>query len=163
VEFRSYSKTAGFTGIRCGYTVVPKTLRLPLNALWSRRQSTKFNGASYLAQRAAEAIYTPEGKAQVKATVAYYMDNAREMREALTHMRFKVYGGIDAPYLWVETPRGMTSWEFFDLMLRNAQVVCTPGAGFGSSGEGYVRLTAFGTHENTAEALRRITDNIQNH
>lgn len=165
VEFHSYSKTAGFTGVRCGYTVVPKEVKsensgllepVSLNALWNRRQSTKFNGTSYLAQRAAEAIYTPEGKAQTKATIAYYMENARLMREALIALGFKVYGGVDAPYLWVSTPKGMTSWEFFDWMLRSAHVVCTPGAGFGSCGEGYVRLTAFGTHEDTAEALHRI-------
>ena len=160
VEFHSYSKTAGFTGIRCGYSIVPKALRLPLNKLWNRRQSTKFNGTSYLAQRAAEAIYTPEGKTQIKATIAYYMENARMMREALTDMGFKVYGGIDAPYLWVSTPDGMTSWEFFDWMLHSAHVVCTPGAGFGSCGEGFVRLTAFGTHENTEKALRRIANRL---
>lgn len=160
VEFHSYSKTAGFTGIRCGYTIVPKTLRMPLNALWNRRQCTKFNGASYLSQRAAEAIYLPEGMAQIKATIAYYMENARMMREALTNMGFKVYGGKDAPYLWVGTPDGMTSWEFFDWMLRSAHVVCTPGVGFGDQGEGFVRLTAFGTHENTVKALRRINSKL---
>ena len=153
VEFHSYSKTAGFTGIRCGYTVVPKALGL-LNALWNRRQSTKFNGTSYLSQRAAEAIYTPAGKEQVKATIAYYMENARLMRESLTAMGFTVYGGVDAPYIWVGVEG--SSWEFFEWMLHSAHVVCTPGAGFGPSGEGYVRLTAFGTHENTAEALERI-------
>ena len=171
VEFHSYSKTAGFTGIRCGYTVVPKTLKMPLNALWNRRQCTKFNGASYLSQRAAEAIYSPEGKVQIKETIAYYMENARLMRASLTDMGFKVYGGIDAPYLWVQTPKlhpltpspvgegetsGMTSWDFFDWMLQSAHVVCTPGVGFGDKGEGFVRLTAFGTHENTVKALRRI-------
>lgn len=160
VEFHSYSKTAGFTGIRCGYTVVPKTLRASLNKLWNRRQSTKFNGTSYLAQRAAEAIYTPEGKAQTGATIAYYMENARMMREALTRMGFKVYGGIDAPYLWAQTLGSMTSWEFFDWMLHSAHVVCTPGVGFGVQGEGYVRLTAFGTHENTEKALRRIDSKL---
>ena len=174
VEFHSYSKTAGFTGIRCGYTVVPKEVKservkseksglletVSLNALWNRRQSTKFNGASYLSQRAAEAIYTPEGKAQTKATIAYYMENARLMREALTAMGFKVYGGVDAPYLWVSTPKGMTSWEFFDWMLHSAHVVCTPGAGFGGQGEGFVRLTAFGTHENTEKALERIRQTL---
>ena len=161
VEFHSYSKTAGFTGIRCGYTVVPKTLRVAsLNKLWNRRQSTKFNGTSYLAQRAAEAIYTPKGKTQIKTTIAYYMENARMMREALTGMGFKVYGGIDAPYLWVQTPGSMTSWEFFDWMLHSAHVVCTPGVGFGVQGEGYVRLTAFGTHENTEKALRRIDSKL---
>ena len=160
VEFHSYSKTAGFTGIRCGYTVVPKALRSPLNKLWNRRQSTKFNGTSYLAQRAAEAIYTPEGKQQIKATIAYYMENARMMREALMEKGFKVYGGIDAPYLWIQTPGSMTSWEFFDWMLHSAHVVCTPGVGFGAQGEGYVRLTAFGTHENTEKALRRIDSKL---
>ena len=160
VEFHSYSKTAGFTGIRCGYTVVPKALRSPLNKLWNRRQSTKFNGTSYLAQRAAEAIYTPEGKQQIKATIAYYMENARMMREALMEKGFKVYGGIDAPYLWIQTPGSMTSWEFFDWMLHSAHVVCTPGVGFGVQGEGYVRLTAFGTHENTEKALRRIDSKL---
>ena len=160
VEFHSYSKTAGFTGIRCGYTVVPKALRSPLNKLWNRRQSTKFNGTSYLAQRAAEAIYTPEGKQQIKATIAYYMENARMMREALMEMGFKVYGGIDAPYLWIQTPGSMTSWEFFDWMLHSAHVVCTPGVGFGVQGEGYVRLTAFGTHENTEKALHRIDSKL---
>ena len=178
VEFHSYSKTAGFTGIRCGYTVVPTEIKseelriknLTLNQLWNRRQSTKFNGTSYLSQRAAEAIFTPEGKAQIKATIAYYMENARLMREALTNIGFKVYGGKDAPYLWVSTsltpnpsPVGEgnlksegSSWEFFDWMLHSAHVVCTPGAGFGPSGEGFVRLTAFGTHEATKEALKRI-------
>lgn len=156
VEFHSYSKTAGFTGVRCGYTVVPKDLQISLNPLWNRRQTTKFNGTSYLSQRAAEAIYTPEGKKQVRTTINYYMKNARIMREELTNMNFKVYGGADAPYLWVRTPYGMSSWEFFDWMLHSAHVVCTPGAGFGPSGEGFVRLTAFGTHENTEEALHRI-------
>ena len=176
VEFHSYSKTAGFTGIRCGYTVVPKAPSQPppkgrsssplggirggLHAMWNRRQSTKFNGTSYLAQRAAEAIYTPKGKTQIKTTIAYYMENARMMREALTGMGFKVYGGIDAPYLWVQTPGSMTSWEFFDWMLHSAHVVCTPGVGFGVQGEGYVRLTAFGTHENTEKALRRIDSKL---
>ena len=160
VEFHSFSKTAGFTGIRCGYTIVPKTLPVPLNQLWSRRQCTKFNGTSYISQRAAEAIYTPEGKQQIRATIDYYMQNARLMREALTNMGFTVYGGTDAPYIWVKTPKGMTSWEFFDWVLHSAHVVCTPGAGFGPSGEGYVRLTAFGTHENTEKALRRIDNKL---
>ncbi len=175
VEFHSYSKTAGFTGIRCGYTVVPKTLKMPLNVLWNRRQCTKFNGASYLSQRAAEAIYSPEGKVQIKKTIAYYMENAHLMRETLTDMGFKVYGGIDAPYLWLVTPKphiltpspigkgetsGMTSWEFFDWMLQTAHVVCTPGVGFGDQGEGFVRLTAFGTHENTEKALHRIANRL---
>ena len=160
IEFHSFSKTAGFTGIRCGYTIVPKDLPVPLNSLWNRRQCTKFNGTSYLSQRAAEAIYTPEGKQQVKATISYYMENARVMREALTEMGFKVYGGEDAPYLWVSTPKGMTSWDFFDWMLRSAHVVCTPGSGFGPSGEGFVRLTAFGTHESTEKALHRVANRL---
>ena len=164
VEFHSYSKTAGFTGIRCGYTVVPKEVsaatltgeRLPLNPLWNRRQCTKFNGTSYLSQRAAEAIYTPEGQQQVRKTIDYYMQNARHMKQVLCQIGLHVYGGDDAPYLWVQTPGKMTSWRFFEQMLYNAHVVCTPGVGFGPSGEGYVRLTAFGSHERTEEALERI-------
>ncbi|MCR5180257.1 MAG: LL-diaminopimelate aminotransferase [Bacteroidaceae bacterium] len=156
VEFHSYSKTAGFTGIRCGYTVVPKELRLPLNPMWNRRQTTKFNGTSYLSQRAAEAIYSLEGKEQIQATIHYYMENARLMREALTSTGFQVYGGINAPYLWVRTPDRMTSWEFFDHLLKKAHVVSTPGSGFGPSGEGYIRLTAFGDRTQTTEALSRI-------
>jgi LL-diaminopimelate aminotransferase len=168
VEFHSFSKTAGFTGVRCGYTVVPRKVtaatkqgeRIALNPLWNRRQSTKFNGTSYLSQRAAEAIYTTEGKAQIRATINYYMENARLLRETFTSMGFTVYGGMDAPYLWVRTPGELISWQFFEEMLHKAQVVCTPGVGFGPSGEGYVRLTAFGTHENTEEALRRIANEI---
>ena len=160
IEFHSFSKTAGFTGVRCGYTVVPKELPEPLNSLWNRRQCTKFNGTSYLSQRAAEAIYTPEGKQQVRSTIKYYMDNAQTMRNALTEMGFNVYGGEDAPYLWVRTPGSMSSWDFFDWMLRSAHVVCTPGSGFGPSGEGFVRLTAFGTHENTEKALHRIANRL---
>ena len=164
VEFHSFSKTAGFTGIRCGYTVVPHDVtastkdgqRIALNPVWNRRQSTKFNGTSYLSQRAAEAIYTPAGKQQTKQAIDYYMQNARMMRETLTDMGLEVYGGTDAPYLWIRTPTGMTSWQFFDEMLHKACVVCTPGAGFGPAGEGYVRLTAFGQHEATKEALERI-------
>ena len=163
VEFHSYSKTAGFTGVRCGYTVVPKEVKvkseIELNQLWSRRQCTKFNGTSYLSQRAAEAIYTPEGRQQVRATINYYMENARLMRGALTDIGFTVYGGEDAPYLWVKTPKG-SSWAFFDWMLRSAHVVCTPGSGFGSCGEGFVRLTAFGTHESTEKALHRIANRL---
>ena len=164
VEFHSYSKTAGFTGVRCGYTVVPKEVtastltgeRLPLNPLWNRRQCTKFNGTSYLSQRAAEAIYTPEGRQQVQQTIGYYMQNARHMKQVLSQIGLQVYGGDDAPYLWMQTPGGMTSWRFFEQMLYDAHVVCTPGVGFGPSGEGYVRLTAFGSHERTEEALERI-------
>ncbi len=164
VEFHSYSKTAGFTGIRCGYTVVPHDVsvstltgeRIPLNKLWKRRQCTKFNGASYLSQRAAEAVYTPEGREQVMQTIDYYMQNANRIKARLSDIGLKVYGGNDAPYLWVQTPDGMTSWRFFEQMLYGAHVVCTPGVGFGPSGEGFVRLTAFASHEQTDEALDRI-------
>ena len=164
VEFHSFSKTAGFTGIRCGYTVVPKELtvatlkgeRIPLNHLWNRRQCTKFNGTSYVSQRAAEAIYTPEGKAQVKATIDYYMNNARTMYNTLTDLGLEVYGGRNAPYIWVKTPNGMGSWKFFEQMLYEAHVVCTPGVGFGPSGEGYIRLTAFGEAEDCKEAMERL-------
>lgn len=164
IEFHSYSKTAGFTGVRCGYTVVPKELtaatlageRIELNHLWDRRQCTKFNGTSYISQRAAEAIYTDEGKAQVKETIAYYMGNAKVMRDALTKLGFKVYGGENAPYLWVKTPDGTGSWKFFEQMLYGASVVCTPGVGFGPSGEGFVRLTSFGDRKDCEEAMSRI-------
>ena len=164
VEFHSFSKTAGFTGIRCGYTVVPKELtvatltgeRIPLNHLWNRRQCTKFNGTSYVSQRAAEAIYTPEGKAQVKATIDYYMNNARRMYNTLTELGLKVYGGRNAPYIWVKTPNDMGSWKFFEQMLYEAHVVCTPGVGFGPSGEGYIRLTAFGDADDCKEAMERL-------
>lgn len=164
VEFHSFSKTAGFTGIRCGYTVVPKELtvatlsgeRVPLNHLWNRRQCTKFNGTSYISQRAAEAIYTPEGKEQIKATIDYYMNNARTMYNTLTELGLEVYGGRNAPYIWVKTPNGMGSWKFFEQMLYEAHVVCTPGVGFGPSGEGYIRLTAFGEAEDCKEAMERL-------
>ena len=164
IEIRSFSKTAGFTGVRCGYTVVPKELtaatlegeRIPLNQLWNRRQCTKFNGTSYITQRAAEAIYTPEGKQQVKANIDYYMQNAATMRKSLEAAGLKVYGGVNAPYLWLKTPNGIGSWRFFEQMLYEANVVGTPGVGFGPSGEGFLRLTAFGTHEDCAEAMRRI-------
>ena len=169
IEFRSYSKTAGFTGVRCGYTVVPKELtastidgrRIPLNQIWDRRQSTKFNGTSYISQRAAEAIYSPEGKEQVKATIAYYMENARIMRTELTQLGFQVFGGENAPYLWVKTPGNTPSWKFFEEMLYGASVVCTPGVGFGPSGEGYVRLTSFGEREDCIEAMKRIKEWIK--
>lgn len=169
IEFRSYSKTAGFTGVRCGYTVVPKDLtastidgrRIPLNQIWDRRQSTKFNGTSYISQRAAEAIYSPEGKEQVKATIAYYMENARIMRTELTKLGFQVFGGENAPYLWVKTPGNTPSWKFFEEMLYGASVVCTPGVGFGPSGEGYVRLTSFGEREDCIEAMKRIKEWIK--
>ena len=166
VEFRSYSKTAGFTGVRCGYTVVPKEVsvadfegnRIPLHQLWLRRQSTKFNGASYISQRAAEAIYTPEGKKQVQQTIDYYMQNAARMLSMLRTLGFECYGGENAPYIWMRTPDGTGSWQFFEQLLYGANVVCTPGVGFGPSGEGYVRFTAFGSHEKTEEALNRITE-----
>lgn len=166
IEIRSFSKTAGFTGVRCGYTVIPKEVtaktsegkRVSLNSLWNRRQCTKFNGTSYITQRGAEAIYTPEGQKQIKATIDYYMGNARIMQEELKQMGFQVYGGINAPYLWVKAPEGMNSWQFFDKLLHNANVIGTPGAGFGPSGEGYVRFTAFGQRENCIEAMRRIKE-----
>ena len=164
IEFRSFSKTAGFTGVRCGYTVVPKELtaatlegeRISLNKLWNRRQCTKFNGTSYITQRGAEAIYTAEGKAQVKATIDYYMENARIMREGLQSAGFKVYGGVNAPYIWLKTPDNTGSWRFFEQLLYEVNVVGTPGVGFGPSGEGYLRLTAFGEREDCIEAMRRI-------
>ena len=167
IEFRSYSKTAGFTGVRCGYTIIPKDLtavtidgsrRIELNHLWDRRQSTKFNGTSYISQRAAEAIYSPEGKMQIKDTINYYMGNAQIMMEALTRLGLKVYGGRNAPYLWVKTPNNTGSWKFFEQMLYSAGVVCTPGVGFGPSGEGYVRLTAFGDRDDCREAMTRIAN-----
>ena len=165
IEFHSYSKTAGFTGVRCGFTIVPKELtayngngeEVCLNQLWARRQGTKYNGTSYISQRAAEATYTPEGKEQIKASIKYYMDNARIMRDALKRLGLAVYGGENAPYLWVKTPDGVSSWKFFDELLREAHVVCTPGVGFGPSGEGYVRFTAFGSRENCIEAMYRIS------
>ena len=166
VEFRSYSKTAGFTGIRCGYTVVPKEVtastldgqRVQLNNLWNRRQCTKFNGTSYISQRAAEATYTPEGKAQVKEVIDYYMTNAKIMKKGFEEVGIEVFGGENAPYLWLKTPNGMSSWKFFEQMLYEAHVVCTPGVGFGPSGEGYVRLTAFGKREDCLEAMNWIRD-----
>lgn len=169
VEFRSYSKTAGFTGVRCGFTVVPKDLtvkaadgsRVALNAVWNRRQCTKFNGTSYITQRAAEAIYTPEGKAQVRATIDYYLRNASTMLSGLHAVGFEAYGGVNSPYIWLKTPAGVTSWEFFDKLLNEANVVGTPGAGFGPAGEGYLRLTAFGTYEDCLEAMDRIAKNIK--
>ncbi|MDE5813684.1 MAG: LL-diaminopimelate aminotransferase, partial [Muribaculaceae bacterium] len=164
VEFRSFSKTAGFTGVRCGYTVVPKALKgtdsegneVGLNRLWNRRQCTKFNGASYISQRAAEAVYSPEGRRQIMETVEYYMENARMMRDALSSAGYETAGGVDSPYIWLKTPDGMTSWDFFDHLLKAHGIVGTPGSGFGAEGEGYLRLTAFNTHEATREALARI-------
>ncbi len=167
IEFRSFSKTAGFTGVRCGYTVVPKELtaatfngdRVNLNPLWNRRQCTKFNGTSYITQRGAEAVYSHEGQEQVKATIDYYMENARLLREGLTEAGFSVYGGKNAPYIWLKTPDGLSSWQFFDRLLYEAHVVGTPGVGFGPSGEGFLRLTAFGCREDCIEAIRRIKKN----
>ena len=159
IEFRSFSKTAGFTGMRCGYTVVPKQLvrqGQSLNALWNRRQTTKFNGASYIIQRGAAAIYTPEGARQVEETLEYYRGNARIIKEALEASGYEVYGAVNSPYVWCKTPAGLDSWGFFDLLLEKAHIVTTPGAGFGPAGEGYIRLTAFGSRENTVEAMERI-------
>lgn len=169
IEFRSFSKTAGFTGVRCGYTVVPKELtavtlggeRIALNNLWLRRQCTKFNGTSYVSQRAAEATYSPEGKEQVKATIGYYMSNAKLMLDTLKGLGLSVYGGQNAPYIWVKTPDGESSWRFFEHLLYNANIVCTPGVGFGPSGEGYIRLTAFGSRENCEEAMSRIVKTLR--
>lgn len=165
IEFRSYSKTAGFTGIRLGYTTVPKELKgrdsrgnlVALNPLWRRRQTTKFNGASYLSQRAAAALYTPEGQKQSRETIQYYLDNAKAMLEGLRIAGYQVWGGVNSPYLWLKTPGGMGSWEFFDHLLKGLNIVGTPGCGFGPSGEGYLRLTAFNTRENTLRAIERIT------
>ncbi|MCM1293624.1 MAG: LL-diaminopimelate aminotransferase [Bacteroides sp.] len=166
IEFRSFSKTAGFTGMRLGYTVVPHDLKgvdscgnqVSLNQLWLRRQSTKFNGASFVVQRAAAALYTPEGREQIARSISIYMDNARILRRALTEAGLKVYGGIDAPYIWAATPDGLSSWQFFDLLLERLNIVVTPGVGFGPSGEGYVRLTAFSSPEATREAARRLQE-----
>lgn len=163
IEFRSFSKTAGFTGTRCGYTVVPKTLMakakdgsdVSVNKLWLRRQTTKFNGVPYIVQRGAEAVYSAEGQKQVRETIAYYMENARIIREGVASTGITVFGGVNAPYIWLKCPSG-SSWEFFDMLLDRAAVVGTPGAGFGVNGEGYFRLTAFGTRENTVEAVERI-------
>ena len=159
IEFRSFSKTAGFTGVRCAYAVVPKELKVgevSLNALWNRRQCTKFNGVPYITQKAAEAVYTEEGQKQIKENIAYYMENARIIREGLEKSGYTVYGGKNAPYIWLKVPEGMTSWEFFDKLLEEKNIVGTPGSGFGQSGEGYFRLTAFGSRENTIEAMNRI-------
>lgn len=159
IEFRSFSKTAGFTGTRCAYTVVPKELEregVSLHGLWNRRQTTKFNGVPYVVQRGAQAVYTPEGQEQVHATIAYYQRNARVIREGLSRAGLEVYGGVNAPYIWVKTPHDMGSWDFFDLLLRQAHVVTTPGAGFGPSGEGYIRVTAFGEAQQAVQAVERI-------
>ena len=164
IELRSYSKRAGFTGVRCAFMVVPKALmgvtptgeRASLNAMWSRRHTTKFNGASYIVQRGAAAVYSPEGLAQTGAQIDFYMENARLLREGLAAAGFHVFGGVHAPYIWLKTPQGIGSWEFFDQLLAKANVVGTPGAGFGPSGEGYFRLSAFNSRSNVQEALERI-------
>lgn len=164
IEFKSFSKNAGFTGVRCGYTVVPKDLKaftkkhnpIALNPLWERRQCTKFNGASYLSQKGAEAIYTMEGQKEMKENILYYQENARLIKSGMKQAGFKVYGGENAPYLWIKLKQGVKSWEFFYELLENAAVVGTPGVGFGASGEGYFRLTAFGQREEILEAMRRI-------
>lgn len=159
IEFRSFSKTAGFTGNRCAYTVISKELvrdGVSLNAMWNRRQSTKFNGVPYVIQRAAEATFTEEGRQQIQETIAFYLNNAKVIREGLSAAGLTVYGGINAPYIWFRTPEGYDSWTFFDKLLHEACVVTTPGAGFGPSGEGYIRLTAFGNADNTAQAVERI-------
>lgn len=158
IEIRSFSKNAGFTGTRLGFTVVPKDIvadGVSLNSLWARRHGTKFNGAPYIIQAAGEACYTPEGREEIKQLVGYYMENAKVILEGLKEAGFSVSGGVNAPYIWLKTG-DMTSWEFFDYLLNEANVVGTPGSGFGPGGEGYFRLTAFGTHENTAEAIERI-------
>ncbi len=165
IEFRSFSKNAGFTGTRCAFAVVPKEIMAydsngeahDLNSLWNRRQTTKFNGVSYPVQRAAMAVYSPEGKKEIKENIAYYLNNASIVRKSMEDIGLKVYGGINSPYIWVKTPENMDSWTFFDLLLKEANVVGTPGVGFGPSGEGYFRLTAFNTLENTEEAMKRIT------
>lgn len=166
IEFRSFSKTAGFTGVRCAYAVVPKSVygytkngeKVELNKLWNRRQCTKFNGVSYIVQKGAEAVYSVEGQKEIQENIAYYMENARIIRDGLTKAGFTVFGGKNAPYIWLKVPEGLTSWEFFDKLLSKVNVVGTPGVGFGPSGEGYFRLTAFGTKENTIEAINRIKE-----
>ncbi|MBR5735956.1 MAG: LL-diaminopimelate aminotransferase [Bacteroidales bacterium] len=163
IEFRSFSKTAGFTGVRCGFAVIPDELaveagdrKVRLNELWKRRQCTKFNGASYISQRGAEAVYSEEGRRQTRSTIEYYLSNAAYLKGALEEIGLKAFGGTDAPYLWVKTPGGMPSWDFFEVLLRYAHLICTPGAGFGPSGEGFVRFTAFGSRETYVEAARRL-------
>ena len=164
IEFKSYSKTAGFTGLRCGYVVIPKSVKgytqsgdtVEMNKLWNRRTTTKFNGTAYVIQRAAEAVYSEEGKEQIKANIKDYLENAKIIKEGLIDAGFKVYGGVNSPYVWLKTPNGMSSWDFFDELLEKVNIVGTPGSGFGTSGEGFFRLTAFGTKENTIEAIQRI-------
>ena len=169
IEFRSFSKTAGFTGTRCGYVVIPRELtaanrhgeRVPLKDLWLRRQTTKFNGTAYIVQRGAEAIYSDEGQSQVRELIDYYMENARIIRKGLNEVGLTAYGGVNAPYIWLKTPSNMKSWDFFDKLLNEVNVVGTPGAGFGPCGEGYFRLTAFGDRNNTIEAMSRIKSRLR--
>ncbi|MES1023292.1 LL-diaminopimelate aminotransferase [Gloeocapsa sp. BRSZ] len=169
IEFRSFSKNAGFTGTRCALTVVPKTLTakaadgsdVELWKLWNRRQSTKFNGVSYIVQRGAEAVYSDEGQAQIKALVSFYLENAKIIREQLTAAGIAVYGGVNAPYVWVQTPSNLSSWDFFDKLLYTCNVVGTPGSGFGAAGEGYFRISAFNSRENVEEAMKRITEKFK--
>ena len=159
IELHSFSKNAGFTGLRLGYATVPKDLKregVSLNTLWARRHATKYNGAPYIVQRAGEAVYSYEGREEIRGLVDYYMENARVIRSGLEKAGYEAYGGVNSPYIWMKTPEGMSSWDFFDYLLREANVVGTPGVGFGSCGEGYFRLTAFGSHENTREAVDRI-------
>ena len=169
IEFRSFSKNAGFTGTRCALTVVPKTLTakaadgsdVELWKLWNRRQSTKFNGVSYIVQRGAQAVYSEEGQAQIKALVSFYLENAKIIRDQLTAAGIAVYGGMNAPYVWVKTPNGLSSWDFFDKLLQTCNVVGTPGSGFGAAGEGYFRISAFNSRENVEEAMKRITETFK--
>jgi LL-diaminopimelate aminotransferase len=164
IEFRSFSKTAGFTGVRCAFTVIPKDLKgfdskgntHSIHALWTRRHTTKFNGVSYPIQKAAAAVYTPEGKKEIEAIIQYYLDNAKFIRDTFKALGFTVFGGVNAPYIWIRTPKGMKSWDFFDLLLNKLNIVGTPGSGFGSQGEGYFRLTGFGNKDKTKEAMERI-------
>ena len=169
IEFRSFSKNAGFTGTRCALTVVPKNLtgkakdgsNVEIWKLWNRRQSTKFNGVSYIVQRGAEAVYSEEGQSQIKALISFYLENATIIRDKLTEAGLAVYGGVNAPYVWVKTPAGLTSWDFFDKLLQTCNVVGTPGSGFGAAGEGYFRISAFNSRENVNEAMRRILDKFK--
>jgi len=169
IEFRSFSKNAGFTGTRCALTVVPKTLSakaadgsdVELWKLWNRRQSTKFNGVSYIVQRGAQAVYSQEGKEQIKQLVSFYLENAKIIREKLTAAGLQVYGGVNAPYVWVKTPNNLSSWDFFDKLVNTCNVVGTPGSGFGAAGEGYFRISAFNSRENVEEAMKRITEKFK--
>jgi LL-diaminopimelate aminotransferase len=168
IEFRSFSKKAGFTGVRCAFIVVPEELhgtdakgkQISIHSLWTRRHTTKFNGASYLVQAGARAIYTDQGRTEIQQNIDYYLANAKIIREGLLDLGLSVYGGVNAPYVWLKTPNGASSWDFFDQLLDQAQVVGTPGAGFGSEGEGFFRLSAFGTHEQVQEAVTRIRERL---